>query len=1195
MNKTNLKSAKFAGLILCLIFLASSIPAQTLNATVTGNVTDSNGANVAGAEVLVTQNGTNREQTTTTNDDGIYIVPQLPPGDYTIKVSAANFKTAVSDIVNLTTDTTVRVNISLEAGSVSETVTVNAEPAVINTDSPEKGEVIVQKQVQDLPLNGRDFTDLAKLVPGIYQRPTDDDQGQGLAAAGTRTDSTNFILDGTTNRSDRNGSVGVNTSVDSIQEFKVSTSTYSAEFGRLAGAQISVISKSGTNRYSGTAFEFIRNNAFDAVNTFAPPDEDKILRRNQFGGTIGGPLPFLNFGEGGPVFNSGKDRTFFFASFERTLEIRSASASSIAPNTNWANGNFSALREVRTTIPGTCVPGSAVNTSTTNPCNDDLNRVTCISRNPTTGVGTRVECPVLNVIPLTVNPLFPNIVPASPISLQILNRLPRANTGLTGYRFSTVGNVQRNLFSAKIDHKITDKNNIYFRFATDNPNRYTPTQPGRINYIGFGRDVAFRQYSYAVGDTQTFSSNIINEFRFGYLDQDNKTVNENSDTDYIGQLGIPGLPTGQLPELQGYPAIRIDGFPDTGDSANTPFNYIFKNLQIYDALTIVAGNHNIKVGTDIVRPNYIENDIRNVRGDFRFRGRNTNPSNTATTGFYSFADFLYGLPDSTQRQIGATAADLSAWQYGFFVQDNWRVKPWLTLNLGVRYDYTPFLSEKDNRLSNFIPELGISVCAGGEIRDATGLVCRDAASLGLPDSLVKPDKNNLAPRFGFAFQPFNDGKTVIRGGAGIFYSTETINPARQQLANNYPYLFRQQYSRNSANLLLLSLNSPFPDTGAAATLQGLTTPQGIPTDSRTPEIYQYNLTFERELTKDLAVEIGYVGSQGRFLGIRYNLNPVLPTGQVTSQNLTLPNGSNFVLYTPTTGTRPFAATNPTLGDITYQIQGVNSNYNALQTSIRRRSRNGLTLLASYTFGKAMDQNSNTNNSTTGAQRNPQNTQDFRNEWALADYHRTHQFSGSFNYDLPFGRGQTFFGKSRGIAQTLLGGWQLNGIATILSGRPFTPIFSTVDTANGRPDLVGDPYQDIPEGLLFNPYAFARPRVTPERPNLYGNAGRNILIGPDFKNFDVSLFKSIRLTEKARVQLRWEVFNAFNRPNYQVPGFILPQNINQSITAGTTVNGVTPAVITPAISLSELSQSDVGRPRLTSNEAREMQFAIKIIF
>lgn len=1137
--------------VLAMAIMGLNISGQAVTATLVGKITDGNNAAIAGAEVEITQTATNRSQTSTTDSSGEYIVPQLSPGTYKIKVSAANFKTALSDEVTVLTDSTTRVNLILEAGNISETVTVQAEPAVINTETTEKGEVIVQRQVQELPLNVRDFTDLAKLVPGIYQRPTDDDQGQGVGSAGTRTDSTNFILDGVANRNDRNGGVGVNTSVDSIQEFKVSTSTYSAEYGRLAGAQISVVSKSGTNRFSGSLFEFVRNDIFDAKNALASPEDEKVLKRHQFGGTIGGPMPFFNFGEGGPIFESGKDKMFFFTSFEQLREQRSIFSSTVAFNEAWKRGDFRNIRGNGTNT-GVCVPGSPVNTSASNPCNDDTNRVTCLSRNPDTGTITKVECPVLNVLPLTVNPAFPNILPANnAIAQRLLAYLPTANDpgSVDGYKFSTLTNIlPRNLFSLKIDRKINDNNNFYFRFSADNRDAYQP-QAGRINYPGFLRDQNYRQYSYAFGDTHSFTPTLINDFRIGFLDTDNKIQNENNDQDYIGLLGLTGLPTGQQEGLWGFPAIRIDGYPDTGDSANVPFNYIYKNLSISDSLTWIVGNHNLKFGVDVVRPHYIESDIRNVRGDFRFRGRYTNPANATSTGFRSFADLLYGLPDSTQRQLGSEPADLMAWQSAFYIQDNWRITPWLTLNLGLRYDYTPYLYEKTDRISNFIPSLGITACAGGEFREPNGtLICVDGASLGLPRSLVETDKNNIAPRVGFALKPFKDDKTVIRGGAGIFYSTETINPARQQLANNYPYLNRQSFNRAStatANYFTLTLDNPFP--ADRTSLQGVTTPQGIPTDAQTPELYQFNLTLERELLSDLGFEIGYVGSLGRHLGMRYNLNYQYPTGALNAS-----------------GAPITARVFPTLGDITYQTQEMNSSYHAMQVAVRRRSKNGLTLLASYTFGKAMDQNSNTNNSTTGSQRNPQDIRNFRDEWALADHHRTHQFSASFNYDLPFGKGKKFFGGSSGIGEVLLGGWQLNGIATMLSGRPFTPVYSTVDTASGRPDLVGDPMANVPAGLHFNPAAFRHPVATTSDPNLFGNAGRNIVIGPDFQSVDLSLFKNIRLAERTKLQLRWEAFNVFNRPNFQIPQHLL-------------------------------ESSDEGQFRLTSNEGREMQFAIRLIF
>jgi outer membrane receptor protein involved in Fe transport len=1151
MKTRNIFYLSVLSLFIALAVFAPRLSAQTFNATVVGKVTDANGASVPGAAVTITQIGTNRTQTATTNDDGEYVIPQLPPGTYTLKVSASGFKIALNENLVLETDTTSRVNVLLETGSVSETVTVTAEPSVVNTETSDKGEVITQKQVQDLPLNGRDFQDLALLVPGVYPRPAEDDQGQGVAAAGSRTDATNFILDGVTNRSDRNGSVGVNTSVDSIQEFKVSTSNYSAEFGRVGGAQINVVSKSGTNRYSGTLFEYVRNDFFDAIDVFADPEDGKALRRNQFGGSLGGPLPFFNFGEGGPAFTSGKDRTFFFVSFEKTLQLRSENALSTAPNAAWLTGDFSNVR-------GAGSDGIKGNSN-------DTNRVLCLSRHQVTQAVTKVECPTQNVIPFAFNPAFPTIIPANPVSLEILKRIPAANVAgsLTGYRASGISDLDRNQFLMKFDHRASASNNVSVRYSQDWNNTTDPFPSARNFYPTFGRTGNQSNKSLAISDVHTFSAKIINEFRLGYYHQHSETLGENSDQDYVALLGIPGLPTSSDPDLRGYPAIRIDGFSEIGDRPNDPFVYTFKNLQFYNITTMIFGNHSFKVGADIMRPNYIEADIRNVRGDFRFRGRNTNPAGGALSGFYSFADFLYGLPDATQRQIGADPANLRGWQYAFFVQDDWRVTPWLTLNLGVRYDRATPLYEKNDRLSNFIPSLGINVCASGEIREPNGtLVCLSADSQGLPRSLVNPDKNNLAPRVGFALRPFNDDKTVVRGGAGIFYSMETINPARQMLAISYPYVQRETYSRLASNLTLLSWQNPYPSGRGG--FDGVTTPSGVPTDSQTPEVYQFNLTMEREIIKDLALEVGYVGTLTRHLGMRYNLNTNYP------QSFT--NGA-LVLA------RPY----PTLGDITYQVQGLNSSYHGLQTSLRRRSRNGLTLLLSYTFSKAMDQNSNTNNSTTGSQRNPQDVRNWRAEWGLSDFHRAHQFSGSFNYDLPFGKGKRFFRDAGGLTNAVLGGWQLNGVVSYLTGRPFTPTFVTTDVTQQRPDLIGDPYANIPEGFYFNPFAFARPVASAADPNLYGSSGRNVLIGPTFSKTDLSLFKNFRLAENTRLQLRWEVFNVFNHANFKLPTFLLPNNISA-------------VGATPAITLEELrTTTNVGRPTELATQMREMQFAIRLIF
>ena len=332
-------SVRFFKTILLLILACGVAQAQNFQATVVGQVVDPAGAAVAGAKVTITAQGTGRAATATTSGDGGFVIPQLPPGVYDLNVEAAGFRRAVKSNFTLETGQTQRVNFQLETGAVSDTVTVTSEAPPINTDTSSKGEVIVQKQVQDLPLNGRDFTDLAFLAPGIYRRPSDDDQGNSFSAAGTRTDSASFTLDGMVNRADRNGGVGVNTSVESIREFSVSTSTYSAEYGRTAGAQVNVVSKSGTNQFHGSLFDYLRNDVFDARNFFQPAGEDKTLMRNQFGGSLGGPvtLPEKLFG---PANYNGRDRTFFFFSYEGTRERRSAVSLQNAPNEAWLRGDF---------------------------------------------------------------------------------------------------------------------------------------------------------------------------------------------------------------------------------------------------------------------------------------------------------------------------------------------------------------------------------------------------------------------------------------------------------------------------------------------------------------------------------------------------------------------------------------------------------------------------------------------------------------------------------------------------------------------------------------------------------------------------------------------------------------------------------------------------------------------------------------
>lgn len=1105
--------------------LSLPVWSQSFKATLVGQVTDSTGAVVPNATVKLKKEGTETTQTVTTDGEGNFTITQIEPGRYELTTEAANFRRNLQTGLVLETNQTARVNTLLEAGNVAETVTVTAEPSVINTENSSKGEVITERQVQDLPLNGRNFTDLILLAPGIYRQPDSSDQGLGVSASGTRTDSSNYILDGVTTRSDRVGGTGVQTSIDNIQEFKVQTSTYSAEFGRTAGAQINVVTKGGTNNFHGSVFEYVRNDAFDAKNALAfdipntPVDESrKILRRNQFGFTLGGPLPFFNFGEGGPIFESGKDKTFFFTSFERQLEKRSSVVSNqVAPNAAWLRGDFSGILGAGADL----VRGTA---------DDAVN-------------SNRIFDPV-------TRQAFPNnIIPTArinPAAAAILAYVPAANIpgSVTGFYASGLNQADFDRFSIRGDRKFSPQNSAYVRYSRQKVETTNPF-PSGVAYPGFGNISTSPGDSVSVSDTHIFSPNLVNEARFGYFKQFNNFRGENAGTNFNSQFGITGVDGGGI--YDDFPNINIDGLPMFGARPNTPLIFTLKNFQFYDALNIVRGNHNIKLGADIVRSNFVQADINSLNGNFRFRGRNTNspaanPNNlpALSVGFRSFADFLLGLPEQAARQVGTSPSNLTGYQYGFFVQNDWRVRPWLTLNLGLRYELQVPLKEENDNLATFVPSLGRVVCARDVFDENGAKIC--AREAGFSESLISTDKNNFAPRIGFALRPFSDDKTVIRGGAGIFYSLETFNSVRGQLTGSYPFSGTQQVNR-VANDLNFTLTNAFPPN--RATVSGINSPSGVATETRTPTVYQYNLTVERQIMRDLAFEIGYVGSQGRFLGRRYNIN---------QPRFSFNNGV-------VTGVLPF----PAYANIIFQDNSVNSNYNGLQTSLRRRSKGGLTLLVSYTFGKSIDTASSTSNSTLAAQNLPQNIYNYPSERALSDFDRRHQFSATFNYILPIGKGGYFLRNARGITQMLVGGWQINGIATALSGRPFTPQFPAQNGGGvQRPNLIGDPYANIPAGLEFNPAAFERPVATAENPGAFGNAGRNILTAPPFRTFDFSVIKNTRIFEKYTIQLRAEGFNVFNTPNFRVPAFTLSAN-------------------------------NAGQLTETIGQGRELQFAIKFLF
>jgi hypothetical protein len=1063
--------------------------AQTVSASIVGVVEDAQRARVPAAAVTVVNDDTGQRRQIATGDDGTFSVGHLPPGRYRVAVTAPGFRTFVERALVLEADQVRRLAITLAVGNVQQEVSVTAQLARVTTDTPGKGEVVPSRLIQSLPLNGRNYADLTVLVPGAYHRVGQDEQGEGVSTSGARADSASFTLDGTANRSDRNGIAGVGLSLDSVREFDVQTSTYGADSGRTGGAQVVVVSRSGANRLTGTAFDYVRNDALDAANPFALTDAGSSLRRHQYGGSAGGPIKH--------------DRLFFFSSYESLRERRGTTANTTAPNAAWLLGDF---RNVR----GAGADGIWGNA-------DDTNRV---------------------IDPLTRKEFAtPNLVPQSRVdgtASAILPFLPAANLPgtLDGYNAAGKLSNDNHLFLARVDASLGSGGVLSARWAREWGDLYDPFPSGRNYYPGFGRTTTRRLDSAAMLATLPLGAWWISETRAGYFGHREDTAGENSGVDYVSQFGIPGLTSD--PGYWGFPSIRIDGFSEFGDRANDPSRFRLQNLQVSQLFSTARARHTVKTGVDVFRSTYSELDVRNVRGDFRFRGRGTNPVSGTSSGFRSFADFLLGLADQTQRQVGAEPANLRGWQTAAFVQDEWRPRSTLTLTAGLRYERQKPLVEHDDRLANFIPELGQVVQAGDP---------------GYPRALVTTDNDNIAPRVGLAYRWGGGTTTVVRGGAGIYYSMETFNVTRQQLALSYPFVQREQYSRQGNNAYSLTFANPWP--ADRAVVQGIGQPLGMAAAYERPRYFQYNLTVERQIGSDFAVEIAYVGTQGRNLGRRYNLN------QPVTQGL----NADGTLAT----VRPY----PAFADIQYQDQTNTSGYHALQVSARRRLTNGVSLLAAYTLGYMTDLGSIstgnlTNVSTSGNQKAPQNIYDMAAERGRSDLDRRHQVSAAFAWDLPFGEGRRWLSSDRGVARALAANWQLSGIATLLSGRPFTPQYSAGDFATQRPDLVGDPYANVPAGLWFNPAAFAKPVATAADPNLYGNAGRNILVGPGCANLDLALARMFGIGGRAKLQIRVEAFNALNHANYQLPVFLL-------------------------------DRSDVGKVTATAGNMRELQLAARVTF
>lgn len=792
---------------------------QNPTATLVGVVRDASAAVIQGATIRIRNVNTNEARAVETDQDGEFTVPNLPAGQYEVLVSKAGFHTVRETNLELQIDQVARLEFRLELGAVSEAIEVKANVPLLNTESAVKGEVMVTEEIVEMPLNGRDFADLAFLTPGVQPR-AQGGQGSAFNINGARADNTNFIIDGFNDQNPRGAAAQARPNLDALQEFKMQTTGYSAEYGRLAGGVMNMVLKSGGNQLHGVLFEFLRNDIFDARNFFDA--QKSTLRRNQFGGTAGGPVWI-------PKLYNGRDRTFFLFSWESYRQIAGENRLGIVPTELERQGDFSRTGFLKDPLAsGAC---SAQNSAG------------CFAEN-------RIPASRFNSVALKAAAFYP-----------LPNRPGQPNNYLANVNDHDTWDA----FVIKIDERLSSKDNLSYRFLK----RYNHTSnPFNGSDLGiFGNKVLQNQSLMGLNYTRTFAPTILNESRIGFSRTADRERGDNQGRDYASEFGLTG--TTNDPKLIGFPRFTIRDLLPLGDGNNMPVEFTVNNIQVGDTLTWVRGKHLWKFGGEVLRTQFFQPYYNNNRGTFDFLGRWTTQP---------FADFLLGLPESTSRQVGTTPNYLFSTNYSLFAQDDWKITSRLTLNLGLRYEIPKPPKEKYGRFTNFVPELGKLVIADDRSIRNSGIqfaqadldkvgVARD---LGLPGPLVYTRYKDFAPRIGFAWRPFGGSRSVVRGGYGIFYGTTLQNPVRNDLANVFPFAISQTLNRRTSDPRYLTLANPFPVppslTGSVSTVNG------FELHAHTPYLQSWNMTVEREIGFGSAIEISYVGSKGTHLGRKYDIN-----------------------------------------------------------------------------------------------------------------------------------------------------------------------------------------------------------------------------------------------------------------------------------------------------------------------------------
>ncbi len=1046
---------KAATLFAAAMLSGLALFAQIQAGRIVGTVTDPNTAVVPNASVVITNTGTNQKQSLTTNSVGEFVLTPVNPGIYSVSVTAPGFARAEVNNVEVIVGQSARVDAGLRIGETTTTVEIQSTAPLLNTESGTLGQEITNKQIVDLPLNGRSFYELARLTPGATLLPGTGNLlriranfESGTSISGVRGNQTSFFLDGVDTTDHHQGGTLIQTSIDALQEFQIQQSEYSAEF-RNAGGVLNGTTKSGTNQYHGVLFEFLRNDKLDARNFFALSRD--VLKRNQFGGGVGGPLSI-------PKLYSGKDRTFFFVNYEAMRQRAGNVFNSLVPTVAQKTGDFSAA---------------------------GLNTI----YDPTTG-----------------QPFPQNRIPANRISSQaqfFAKFIPDPNSG-TRAIFAPSAALDQDQFTIRIDQTVNANHKAFVRWSFIN---YQENDPNAFPALGYA-SLNTRGQNIVAALISNLTPAVINEARFSYLPNAVDLQAFQQGTNFYSQAGIPGFEdTGHRPGVAGsFPDFSWSGYAGLSGSTfdQRPKTQDLKVTEFNDSLTWVKGRHIAKFGMQFRHWVPLFTDSGVYEGQWTFNGSVTqNTARPAGTGD-AYADFLLGQPFSVGRNFAADTFGGYANYWHFYVQDDFKVNSRLTLNLGLRYEHSPWLNGYKGQVGTFLPNSPKPIAVQSINLDAQfaaptasrlfGNLIQTCKQAGLAENCTSTDNSQWAPRIGFAWRPFGD-KTVLRGGYGIFYEVESSGNRVNH--NMVPYQLNETVfndgGRTFANYFT---GRPIGGATTAPSLAG-----GYP---HMPMGYDQHFSFgvQRELPFNSVLEANYVGNRGVNL---YEGNPINdpPAGPGAIQ-----------------ARRPY----PLFGGITYNGQDNSTSYHALQAKFEKRTSGGLWYLMSYTWSKSI---SVANTPSVGG--------DYAYERALTSFDIPQNLTISTGYELPIGKGKAFLSNANGLTTALLGGWQAQGILVLRSGRPFTPTISRDVSNTGiggqRPIRIGSGKLDNPTiAKWFDKSAFVVPANF-----TYGNSGANILREDRFKNLDLSLFKQFQINERMRLQFRAEAFNLTNTPSFSAPG------------------------------------------------------------